>query len=240
MAISQAVRNPRSYLIHSVRMFQVLLTDPERFYEEYVGVQGLSVELALVLVIGAVGFAGNMYALLELESLFAELEVQLGQDVSFALWGEVVSPLVGAVVLWIGLATTLYVVGWAYSAVGEYYVLLKRTAWALVPLLFANLLHSIAMAYAAFTLGADDVVLSEIPRIPDARANFVWEVAAGELAVVASVVVGLVFAVWAGYIAAYAVRDVRDIETDEAYRVAAVPTVAYVLYVAYEVVVTFT
>jgi hypothetical protein len=216
-------------------MYRTLLTDPETFYDEYVGTRGLRVEILLVLVIGAIGLAGNVYALLRVEELFAQIEVPLGQDVAFAMWGEVAAPLVGAVVLWVGLTTALYVVSWLYSAVGEYYVLLKRTAWALVPLAFANLIHSVAMAYAGFSLSAADVAASEVPRVPERRAAFAWEVAAGELAVVAAVVVGLVFAVLTGYVAAYAVRGVRDIETDEAYRVAAVPTVAYVVYVVYEV-----
>lgn len=219
-------------------MYRTLLTDPGTFYDEYVGARGLLVEVLLVLVVGAVGFAGNVYALLQLEELFAQLETSLNQDVAFAMWGEAVAPLVGAVLLWVGLTTALYVLGWLYSAVGEYYVLLKHTAWAMVPLAFANLIHSAAMAYAAFTLSADDVALSEIPRIPEDRAAFVWEVAAGELVVLAAVVVGIAFAVWAGYIAAYAVRDVRDIDIGEAYRVAAVPTGAYVLYVVYVVATT--
>jgi len=238
MAISQAVRNPRSYLSRTLGMYRTLLTDPGTFYDEYVGTRGLRVEILLVLVVGAVGFVGNVYALLQVEELFAQLEIPLGQDVAFAMWGEVAAPLVGAVLLWIGLTTALYVVGWLYSAVGEYYVLLKWTAWALVPLAFANLIHSVAVAYAAFSVSAGDVATSEVPRVPEDRAAFVWDVAAGEIAVVAAAVVGIAFAVWAGYIAAYAVRGVRDIETDEAYRVAAVPTVAYVLYVVYEVATT--
>lgn len=235
MAISQAVRNPRSYLTRSVRMYRALLTDPETFYDEHVGTRGLRVEVLLVLVIGAVGFAGNVYALLRIEELFAQVDVPLSQDVAFAMWGVVVSPLVGAVLLWVGLTTALYVVGWLYSAVGEYYVLLKRTAWALVPLGFANLIHSVAMAYTAFSVSAGDVATSDLPRLPVERATFAWKVVAGEPAVLAAVVVGIVFVVWAGYISAYAVRDVRNIETDEAYRVAAVPTVAYALYVVYAV-----
>lgn len=219
-------------------MYRTLLTDPGTFYEEYVGTRGLRVEVLLVLVIGAVGFAGNVYALLQVEELFAQLEVPLGQDVAFAMWGDVLAPLIGAVVLWVGLTTALYAVSWLYSAVGEYYVLLKRTAWALVPLAFANLIHSVAIAYAGFSVSAGEVATSEIPRIPEARAAFAWEVVAGELAVVAAVVVGIAFAVWAGYVGAFAVRGVRDIETDEAYRVAAVPTAAYVLYVVYEVATT--
>lgn len=234
MAISQAVRNPRSYLANSARMYRSLLTDPETFYDEFLGTRGITLEIALVLFVGAVGFAGNVYALLRLESLFAELDVALGQQVSFALWGNVAAPLVGAVGLWIGLTTALYVTGWLYTGVGEYYVLLKRSAWALVPLLFANLIRAVAVAYAAFSLEPGDVTATGVPRIPGARAQFVWGQVASDPVVVAAVVVGVAFVAWAGYVGAFAVRDVRELETDEAYRVAAVPTLAYALYVLYE------
>lgn len=214
-------------------MYRALLTDPETFYDEYLGKRGILIEILLVLAVGAVGLVGNLYALIQLETLFQGEGVQISQDVSFALWGEVVAPLVGAVALWIGLTTALFAVGWLYTAVGEYYVLLKRTAWAMVPLAFANLIHSAAMAYAGYTLDGQGIDFSQVPRIPEARAEFIWTAAAGEIAVVAAVLLGVVFAAWAGYIAAFAVRDVRELETDEALRVAAVPTVAYVLYVVY-------
>lgn len=234
MAISRAVRHPRSFLTNSIQMYRTLLTDPATFYDEYLGPHGITREFLLVLVLGAVGVAGNLFALTRLRAVFETLDVPISGDTSFALWESVVAPLVGMVGLWIGLTTALYAVGWLYSGLGEYYVLLKRSAWALVPLVFANLLHTIAVAYAAFTLTPGSVDASMIPRPANARAEFVWQQVAGDPVVVATVLVSVVFVAWMGYIGAYAVRDVRGLQTNEAFRVAAVPTVAYALYVVYE------
>lgn len=236
MSISRAVRQPRSFLTNSVQLYRTLLTDPERFYEEFVGPRGITREFLLVLFVGAVGVAGNLFAMTRLQAVFESLDVSISGDTSFALWESVVAPLVGVVGLWLGLATALYVVGWLYSGIGEYYVLLKRSAWALVPLVFANLLHTVAVVYAAFTLTPGSVDASIVPRPANARAEFVWQQVAGDPVVVATVLLGVVFVAWTGYIAAYAVRDVRGLQTDEAYRVAAVPTIAYALYVVYEAV----
>lgn len=234
MALSRAVRQPRSFLSATVDLYRALLTDPERFYDDLIGTHGITREILLVLVLGAVGLAGNLYALTRVQAAFDALEVPISQDASFALWESAAAPLLGMVGLWIGLATALYVVSWLYSGLGEYFILLKRSAWALVPLVFANLLHSVAIAFAALSLDPATIDASAVPRPADQRAAFVWEQVAGEPVVAAAVLVGVVFVAWAGYIAAYAVRDVRSLQIDEALRVAAVPTVAYALYVLYQ------
>lgn len=164
----------------------------------------------------------------------------MNRDTDFELIRLMIEPLVGIVLIWLGLAVTLYAVSWLYSTVGQFYELLKRSAWPTVPLLVANLLHSVAIGYAASQFSEEDITISEVPRPPVERAHHIWDKAAGEVYVTATVLVGAVFVLWGGYIAAYAVRDVRDLETGEALRVAAVPAVLYAIYVLYQGVTALT
>ena len=234
MSVSQAVRNPRGYLVRTLGMYRALLFDPERFYDEYLGSRGLKSEILMVAFVGVVGLLGNYVTREQVSTAFTEAQFPINSDTNFELIRLVVEPLVGIFLLWIGLALALYAVSWLYSTVGQFYELLKRSAWAIFPLLVANLLHTVAIVYAAFQVTEDDVANLEVPRPPIDRAHFMWDQAAGEIYVTATVLIAAVFVVWGGYIAAYAVRDVRDLETSEALRVAAVPAVLYAVWVLYQ------
>jgi hypothetical protein len=235
MSVSQAVRNPRGYLVRTLGMYRALLFDPEHFYDEYLGSRGLRSEILMVAFVGVVGFVGNYFARQELTTVIVEeFGDILNRDSEFELIRLVIEPLVGIFLLWFGLVVALYAVSWLYSTVGQIYELMKRSAWATVPLLIANLLHTIAIAYAATQVEVDNIDLQDFPQPPIERALYVWDLAAGEIYVTATVLVSVVFILWSGYIAAYAVRDVRDLETDEALRVAAVPAGLYAIWVIYQ------
>jgi hypothetical protein len=219
-------------------MYRALLFDPERFYDEYLGSRGLRSEILMVAFVGVVGLVGNYFARQEVQAVFVEAGIPINADTNFELVRLVIAPLVGIFLLWFGLVVALYAVSWLYSTVGQIYELMKRSAWAVVPLVVANLLHSIALGYAATQVTEDQVDPQEVPQPPIDRAHHMWDAAAGEVYVVATVLVGAVFVLWGGYIAAYAVRDVRDLETGEALRVAAVPAGLYAIWVLYQGVTT--
>lgn len=241
MGISQAVRNPGTYVSRTVSFYWTLLTDPRRFYDDMIGSRGITREVLFVLVVGLIGTVGNYFVLQTLRPLAEDEGVQLAGDATFALWRMVLGPVIGAVALWVVLTTALYALGWLYSSIGEYFHLLKRAAWALVPLAIANLIYAATALFVAFTLTADDVGPYESTPVQAAEtADMVWMEAAAELPMVIGAAVAVVFVAWAGYIAAHAVVDVRDLELSEAYRVAAVPTVAYALYVLYGAFTAFT
>lgn len=234
MSVSQAVRDPRGYVVRTAGMYRALLFDPDYFYDEYLSERGIVVEIFLVLAVGLVGTAGHYYAMTRVTTAFSEADFPINNDVNFALYQLTLEPLIGVTLLWVGSAVLLFAISWLYSTVGQFYTVLKRTAWALVPLVVANLLNTVAIAYAAFQLTEDDVAGASVPRPPEQFATFMWDQVAGEVYVVATVFVAVVFVVWAGYIAAFAVRDPRDLTTSEALRVAALPTLAYAVYVVYQ------
>lgn len=237
MGVSNAVRDPGSYLSRTLGLYRSLLTDPETFYDEYIGSRGIKSEFTLVLVVGLVGMVGNYFMLQELIAQVGNIgSVQITDDVNFQLQQRVIEPLIGAFLLWLWYGIGMYAVGWLYTTIGTTYVTMKRMAWALFPILIANLIHTAAMLYARSTLdlSADDFDIGT--QIADQVATAIWSQAGGDIVVVAATLAGALFAVWAGYIGAYAIKDVRDLTMDEAYKVAAVPTIGYVLYIAYSAV----
>ncbi|WP_459194072.1 YIP1 family protein [Halosimplex sp. J119] len=237
MGVSNAVRNPGSYLSRTLGLYRSLLTDPERFYDEYIGSRGLKSELALVLVVGVVGAIGNYLVLQELIPQFdGSQAVVINQDVRFQLQQRILEPLIGAFLVWIWYGMGTYLVGWLYTTIGTTYLAMKRAAWALVPFLFANVIHTAAMVYYSVTMDIDPESVAPSSRLANDVARAVWSQPAGEMVVVAATLAGVLFAVWAGYIAAYAIKDVRDLTVDEAYKVAAVPAAGYALYVVYSAV----
>ncbi|MFC7142698.1 YIP1 family protein [Halosimplex aquaticum] len=234
MGVSNAVRNPGSYLSRTLGLYRSLLVDPERFYDEYIGTRGLKSELALVLVVGVVGAVGNYLVLQELINQVSTIQgVSINQDVRFQLQQRVLEPLIGAVLVWIWYGMGMYAVGWLYTTIGTTYLTMKRAAWTLFPILIANLIHTAAMAYTSVTMEIGQGDITTTSNLAEDIAPAVWSQAAGEIAVVAATLVGVVFALWAGYIGAYAIKDVRDLTVDEAYKVAAVPAVGYALYIVY-------
>lgn len=234
MSLSDATQNPRTYVGTKWKLFRTLLFDPETFYEDHAGSRGLRNEIVLVFVVGALGLIGSYYAVRTLLDAFEDPGTSsLGPDVEMQLLGYAIEPLVGAFVLWLGFAVALYVASWYYSDAGRLYTLLKNTAWAMVPIAFANVLRSAALIVTAYGLDVE----TDVPRgFTETIVAYVWTQVGQEPLVIAATAIGAVFVVWTGYIAAHGVAVVRDLEIGEAYRVAAVPTVGYVLYIGYEVV----
>lgn len=239
MSVREAFRDPRGYAVRTVGMYRALLFDPETFYEEYVGSRGIWVELLVVAVIGALGLAGNVYMLDQLTMAVEEAGISIGDDTNFNLIGNTLAPMVGAFLLWVAYSASLYLIGWLYSTQGQFFGVLKRAAWALVPLAFYNVIQTVAKVFIAFSYTEDDAEGLSPPRPSDQRAEAIWSEIAGETIVVVAVALGVIFVVWAGYIGAYAIAKERDLNRSDALKVTAVPTAAFAIYVLYEAATAF-
>jgi hypothetical protein len=234
MSVSQAVRNPRGYVVRTAGMYRALLFDPERFYDEYIGDRGIRNELLVVLFVGLVGFVGHYYARSQIISIANEAGLALGNETTFNLWGIAAEPLVGAFLIWVGFSGILFGLSWLYSTVGTVYQVLKNVAWALVPLVVCNLLNSAAVGYSAFTLQETDITSEEVPRAPDQKTALLWDIVTGEIYVVVTVFVGALMTLWVGYIALHAMEEVRKLERRDAYLVVGAPTLAFAVYLVYD------
>lgn len=241
MGVSQVARNPRAYVIDKVQMYRAILFDPERFYSEWAGSRGISREFVLVALVGIVGAIGTWHAVDTLLEPFGQFADQsISDDVENAMYGHAAWPLISAFFLWFGFTMIVYVVSWLYSTVGSIYMLLKYTAWAMVPMLFAFGIRTIAYLAALREVGEDDIDtdLTQEGSLTDQQVQFLWEQAFADPIVLGGYLLTIPFAAWTAYIAAPGIAQIRDLDMGEAYRVVAVPVVLYAIYLVYVVATT--
>lgn len=239
MGIAEAVRDPGGYTRERVSMYRALLVDPEEFYDEFIGTHGLRAEAILIATIGVIGSIGTMIAVLQIREEFENDVSILGgtsleRGVEMQLWRLGIEPIIYAFLFWLGLAALLYLASWVYSEDGSLYLMVKKSAWAILPLVFANAVSTIAWAYTGMTAEIE----SDLTGAGTAQRQLalIWDPLAESTAVIAADLLSIVFVAWVGYIAAHAVVEVRAIELGNAYRVAAVPVVVYALWTVYTAV----
>lgn len=248
MSVSTAIRNPRGFVSGKWRLLKILLSNPERFYEERGTSDRLWNELLVLLFVGLASSAGGLFVAQTVMSNFytgnapiggSDAQYGVSSDVGIQMWGYSLRGVVGVFVLWIAFTTVLYLVSWLYSDYGSYFAMAKNTAWALVPLFVGNLIKSlgyVAAAWNAWDDGTIEVAEGDLVQSADDLVAFLVTQVLSEPAALVGIAVSALFVGWCGYIAAYGVADVRDIPVSDALRVAAVPTVVYAGYVLYQVV----
>lgn len=213
-------------------MFRDLFLDPERFYREGIGEMGISREVVLIAIIGVMGTLGTYYAVSVITAPFNPITNPLPSDIQSGLYGHAVWPLASAFIYWLLLTFAIYVISWAYSSAGGFYLLAKYLAWAMIPMLFAYLLRTVALVYTSIQVDVE-VEDQELAGGTDAAIAYLWEQIFHEPTVLIAYAIGSVFAIWTGYIAMAAVARVRDLERHEALRVVVLPIGAYVVYLLY-------
>jgi len=243
MSVSAAVRNPRAFVGGKWNRFKMLLLDPDRFFEEKASTDRIWNEVIVLLIIGLVGAAGILYVGQEFMSNFVTNAVDRSQG-QVVIAGERglriqvygLRSIVGAYVLWGFFTLGYYALSWLYSDYGSLFETAKLTAWTLVPVVFTNLVKSIA---AVVVITQETLIESPVPtEIEDEvkrgaagdSASYLYGLLYEEPIMLGALAVGLVFFIWSGYIAAHAVAHIRDIPVSDAYKVVAVPLVAYVLW----------
>jgi len=243
MGVSAAVRNPRAFVGGKWNRFKLLLLSPERFFAEKTSTDRVWNEAVALLLIGLAGAAGMLYVGQEFMTHFATAavdlgpnQVQIGGGVALRIQVFGLRSVVGVYLLWAFLTATYYAISWLYSDYGSLFRTAKLTAWTLVPVLFTNLVKSIAAVAVISTqtiveTPPSEAVVSEVKRGGSGEAaSYLYGILLEEPVMLGALAVGLLFYLWCGYIAAYAVADIRDIPVADGYKVVAVPLALYVLY----------
>ncbi len=245
MSVTNVIRNPGTYIAKKWRLYRRLLFAPGVFYEEEAGQRGLRFEVLLILLIGAVGSALFYYVITQ--QLFSVVHMgptstrPVGavilpeQSVQQLRLSALTGPLAGAFGLWIGYSLALYAVSWLYTDVGSVFHVMKNTAWALLPFLFFNVFRYGGMIATLVVMPTEELrtLMAEAAGAtnPDNIAPAVFSYAMDSTITIAATVIGFVFVLWAGYIAAHGISNVRALDIDKGYRAAAVPTVGFILFV---------
>jgi hypothetical protein len=246
MSVATAIRNPRSFVAGKWYTTKTVLFDPETFFADLDTSARLWDEILVVAIVGLAGAVGSYFAGQQIMSNISagpqigEVEGGLGVsgDVALQIQAFALQPLVGAILLWLALATALYGVSWLYSNRGGYYEFVKHSAWALVPMFIGNVIKSIALvatSYNAWDRGVIEATQSDMIQTAEQVRAFLWTQILGEPIALAGIVIAALFFAWSGYIASFAVAKVRDIPQENAYQVAGVAVVGYLLWVVYDI-----
>jgi len=247
MSVSAAVRNPRAFVGGKYNRLKVLLFDPGRFYDEKPRTDRIWNEVFVLLFVGLAGFAGTFYVTQQIMSHFVTSGVDQGPeqflisgDKAIQIWAYGARAVVGIYVLWVGFSLAYYALSWLYSDQGSFFQTAQYTAWTLVPLFFYNIVKTIAMVYLAVTSEVIDPqdldINGQVTTAPaeDATA-FLFRQVFEEPAILGAMAIGIVFVLWSGYIASYAVSELRDIPLGDARKAVAAPVVVYVLWLINEI-----
>lgn len=247
MSVSAAVRNPRAFVGGKWNRFKLLLLNPEQFFEEKTTSDRIWNEIIVLLIIGLTGAAGMLYVGQELMTHFATSAVDQGPD-QVQISGErglriqvyPVRSIIGAYVLWAFFTVGYYALSWLYSDRGSFFRSAKVTAWTMVPIFFTNLVKSIGAVVVINTQTIvesppSQTIVDEVKRGADGEAaSYLYGLVLEEPIMLGALAVGILFFIWSGYIAAYAIADLRDIPVSDAYKAVAAPVALYALWSVYE------
>lgn len=211
-----------------LRNVKTLLTDPDSFFEEMIGESGIVMEVVLVFLVGIAGSLGMLYAATEiLNSLQGAVEF-----IRINLIGQGLRVLLFAFVIWLVYSIGVHAVAKMYNGRGPITRVMKLSAWAFVPLLIGNLVHSL-ITYFAYR-GTD---FPEIAPSSNAGEAVSEMLALGDSLLLAlSELVLIVFVLWTAYLMVFAVKHAKGLSRDEAIYPVAVVAGLHVLYLLWSAV----
>lgn len=204
-----------------------LVRNPAAFMDRKVGEPTLRREILTLLVVGAVGSVGLAYVGRQMLSAYEAAEI-----IRFPLIGLVLRPLAGVFLLWLGYSLGIHLLAnRVYNARGPISRVLKPTAWALLPMGFANLVRS-----AVLYLVVQDVDIATVIEEGELFGLFdpitlVMDAITTQplylLAPLASILSILV----SGYLLVYAVQSAKDLSRPEGPRLVAALVGIHLAYV---------
>jgi hypothetical protein len=205
-----------------------LVTDPEPYMERKASGRSLRCEAIVLLVVGALGVPGVVYAGQEIASNMA------ADTGDILMVGLAIEPLIGIYLIWFGSVITAHIIANRfYNSREPILRLLKTSAWAFVPIGIGNLAQSGAL-YLIFQdpdLPSDPEVTTalEVARslISSVMDEPVYLVGFGVL---------IITVLYSGYLFSFSIQKAKEIPHDDALKVAAVPTVVLVIYFVQELI----
>lgn len=208
-------------------MIRDLIFSPDAFMSNKVGQAKIRREILLVLFVGALSVPGLLYVSLGV------LDAQEGAEIRFVVIGQLLRPVLIALLLWVGYSLVFHFGAAHFRGRGAPSRVLKGTAWAMVPIGLGNLAQSIAF-YVIFR----DADISEYLVGLDARQRMtaLMETTMGEPAMIVATLILLGTVLWAGYLMVSVVQHAKHVSRDEAIKVVFVPVALHVAVILWAIV----
>lgn len=207
-------------------MVREFLSDPESYLGRKATERGLTREIAVLLVVGALGVIGTAFVAQYVLGALPGTRDNL--RLSFVSTGAAV--FLAPLILW-GYYGVFVQVGLRfYNDRGPISRLLKVIPWTLVPLAFANLVASIAVIVAI--RGTD--IPNEIPgTTPSTEYAYILDLFMGDPLVLIAALVTVVVIGYCAHLMAIGVSVTRDVDYEQARRITSLAAAGHGLYVAY-------
>lgn len=207
-------------------MFRQAATLVDNQIERRLDRRGYALEAIVVFLCGAVGAIGFGYVWLEAGDA---LETQTTM-MQYNFLAEVLTPILVILGLWVFYTVGAHVLAGQFNGRGPIIRLFRTTAWAIVPIGIWNLLRSIVVVYLFFD--------ADIPAQPDGlgaeeQLQTILAVGLESPIYVGTLLLGVLFTVWSGYLLSLSVEQSKNISRDGARKIAAVLSGAFALYLVW-------
>lgn len=205
-------------------MLRDIVTIPDGMILQRTTKRGVKWEAALVTVFGLLGAVGVAYVGSQALGAYEGD----GATLRFEFIGAALRPAAALILLWIGYTVFSHLLASFFGGRGPIIRLFRASAWSLIPMGIWLTIRSIVIAvlFLGVSFPAD-------PEGMSAEEEFqsLMELGIDSPVYVATMVLGVLFALWSGHLLAKAVEEAKDISPDEARKIAAVPTALVALYV---------
>jgi len=218
----------RARVVQPIRGLVQLFVDPDTFMERKLDEPSLRTELVAIFLIGVLGVPGFAYAGQQ------AFEVSEREGVVFMIYGESLTPVFGALLLWIAYAVAFHLLARFYRGRGEIYRMLKGVAWGLLPIGVGNLVKSIALIVALQSVDVTEYLGFEADTSAEEGLNEYIAAGMGDPIGILGGVVFLLSIIASGYLLVSAVQHAKELSREEALRIVAVPVIAYTAYMGWE------
>lgn len=210
-------------------MLRRIASYPEKFIHRSAESRGYRLEAAVVICCGLPGVLGMAYVGREaLAAIPREAAMLRAQFIAEALF-----PVFTVLFLWVFYTVVAHLLSRHYGGRGPMGRLFRTAAWSLIPLGIWYLLRSIVVV-ALFL----DV---EFPAQPEGvhaseELAFILSLGLESPIYVATLLLGIPFVAWSGYLLSVGIEDVKDVSASDARKVAAVPSGAFAFYLLWRAV----
>lgn len=205
-------------------MLRDIVTIPDGMILQRTTKRGVKWEAALITVFGLLGAAGMAYVGSQALGAYEGD----GATLRFEFIGAALRPIAALLLLWIGYTVLSHLLASFFGGRGPVIRLFRASAWALIPMGIWLTLRSIVIGvlFIGVSFPAD-------PQGMSAEEEFqaLMELGLDSPVYVATIVLGVAFALWSGHLLSKAIEEAKGVSPDEARKIAAVPTALVALYI---------
>jgi hypothetical protein len=210
-------------------MVRSVLSSPEQFIRGSTEKRGYKREIAVVVVCGLLGAPGMAWAGVQAMAAIPREAAML----RFQFIGQVLFPVVVVLILWLWYTVAGHLLARYVQGRGPISRLLRPAAWSMVPIGLWFLLRSIVIVVLF-----RDVDFPADPEGAQAAEELAFILGLGleSPLYVATILAGIAFTAWSGYLLAEAVEAAKGVDTTDARKIAVVPSGVFAVYLLWRAV----